>query len=911
MAKASTDNSVPNGGKIAARTALLLALLLALFFCKSFDPDEVVFSNDGPLGGLIAALNKMPDALVGAWHDLNWIGTQSPTPAINVTSILRLVAGPVIFSKIFAPVSLFLLGLGSWFFFRKLKLSNLACCLGSVATALSSHFLSTACWGVASQIIAIAADFVALGLLVDAQSPKRWVKAMLAGMLVGLNIMEGYDIGAIFSLYVAAFVLFQGLAESGPSAKEVRQGMLRLVVVTGFAVFLASEALIVLIGTQIKGVAGTEQTSDAKAEQWDFATQWSMPPSEITRVIIPGLFGYRMDTPKDMIAFQDQYEGGLYWGQVGRDPAWDRYLAGGKVGPRPQGFLRFSGGGEYAGLLVVMVALWGLAESFRKKDSIYSPNQRRFIWFWAGAAFVSLLFAFGRYAPFYRLVYMLPYFSTIRNPAKFMHPFHWSMVILFAYGIHGLSRRYMEGMAESTSGLAAHLRAWWAKAKGFDKKWTRASLGAIGISFLGLLIYTSSRPSLERHLQEMGFPDANTAAQIAGFSMKETGWYLLFLVLTVGLLTLILSGRFGGRRAKWGGVLLGVLLVVDLARADLPWIIYQNYKEKYASNPVIDLLREKPYEHRVALVPLEVERLPPEARPLAEMYLQFKGLYGVEWMQHHFPYYNIQSLDIIQMPRRPVDYVAFEKALGKTPLRRWELTNTRYLLGPAALLEMFNSQPDPGQQRFRIVTRFDMAPKPGVMNPTAYEQITANINTNGQFAIFEFKGALPRAKLYANWQVSTNDQATLDQLSDKAFSPDQTVLVDESIPASSVRTNGSAGTVEITSYAPKKVALRAKSDTASVLLLNDKYDPNWKVTVDGKTATLLRCNYIMRGVQVPAGEHAVEFVFAPSITGLYVSLAAIILGVALAGVLVVSKPKEQKPEDTSATKVPQPMAAKR
>jgi uncharacterized membrane protein YfhO len=81
--------------------------------------------------------------------------------------------------------------------------------------------------------------------------------------------------------------------------------------------------------------------------------------------------------------------------------------------------------------------------------------------------------------------------------------------------------------------------------------------------------------------------------------------------------------------------------------------------------------------------------------------------------------------------------------------------------------------------------------------------------------------------------------------------------------------------------------------------LNDKYDPNWKVTVDGKPATLLRCNYIMRGVEVPAGDHQVEFRFAPPVTGLYVSLAAIIIAVGLTGVLIISKPPEA-PDPTSA-----------
>jgi hypothetical protein len=44
-------------------------------------------------------------------------------------------------------------------------------------------------------------------------------------------------------------------------------------------------------------------------------------------------------------------------------------------------------------------------------------------------------------------------------------------------------------------------------------------------------------------------------------------------------------------------------------------------------------------------------------------------------------------------------------------------------------------------------------------------------------------------------------------------------------------------------------------------LLNDRFDPQWSVTVDGKTSTLLRCNYLMRGVQLEPGPHTVKFSF--------------------------------------------------
>ncbi len=72
--------------------------------------------------------------------------------------------------------------------------------------------------------------------------------------------------------------------------------------------------------------------------------------------------------------------------------------------------------------------------------------------------------------------------------------------------------------------------------------------------------------------------------------------------------------------------------MIDLGRANLPWIIDWNYEEKYASNPVIDFLRDKPYEHRVALEPFRAQ---PSHALLDE-------LYHYEWAQQHFQYYNIR-----------------------------------------------------------------------------------------------------------------------------------------------------------------------------------------------------------------------------------------------------------------------------
>ncbi len=218
---------------------------------------------------------------------------------------------------------------------------------------------------------------------------------------------------------------------------------------------------------------------------------------------------------------------------------------------------------------------------------------------------------------------------------------------------------------------------------------------------------------------------------------------------------------------------------------------------------------------------------------------------------------------------------------------------------------MFNAQFDPGKHRFQIVQRFNVLPKPGIAIPNgmspeqfAYylppDKVTAVLNTDGPYALFEFAGALPRAKLYSNWQVNTNDQAMLKTLADLNFDPAKTVLVSTpqaGLPA--LATNENSGTVEFKSYSPKQIVLATQSATPSVLLLNDKYDPGWHVTVDGKPAESLRCNYIMRGVYLPAGSHTVEFQFSLSNKLLYVTLTAIATGIFLTGLLVWLQRKPQ------------------
>ena len=305
--------------------SILIVVIGGLFY-KLLLPGWVMFNNDNPLGALQAQSAGAWNDITSAWSGLNWLGIGGPGGFVRLSHILFASLGPYYFLKLMAPLSLVILGLSAGFFFRQLKFTPLACVLGGLGVALHSDFFSNACWGQVSRPLTLALSFLALGLLENGGGFRSWMKVALAGMAVGMGVMEGFDIGAIFSVFVAAYVLFHAwVTGAGSPLKRLILGGARVAVVAGFAGLMGAQAISGLVGTQIKGVAIMDDKPEGKQERWDWATQWSYPKIETLGIFIPGVFGYRMDTP----------DGGNYWGTCGQTPGWETHH---------QGFARYGGG---------------------------------------------------------------------------------------------------------------------------------------------------------------------------------------------------------------------------------------------------------------------------------------------------------------------------------------------------------------------------------------------------------------------------------------------------------------------------------------------------------------------------------------------------------------------------------------
>lgn len=352
-------SSTPLRGNGWLWLTLSLVAVLVLLFSKSFVPGQAMFANDAPLGVMKIKSYAVPDAFFGNWSELGWLGGDNGTVPPNLHGLM-LFLGPLGYLNFSVPLSLLLLGWCAWLFFRQLGFRPMVCALGGIAAALNMNYFSNACWGLPSRASCLAMVFLALAALHSGLKSHGWIKAILAGLAIGLSISEGGDNGAFFSLFVAAYAFWIAVSGEGGLVKKCIFAALRVAVMAIFAAVLATQMIELFVSTSVKGIVGTAQDAETKEKRWDFATQWSLPKAETLRVIIPGLYGYRMDTP----------DGGSYWGRVGEAPG------------APEQYPRSSGAGEYAGVLVVLVACWALAGAASRKDKIFSPHERKMIWFW-------------------------------------------------------------------------------------------------------------------------------------------------------------------------------------------------------------------------------------------------------------------------------------------------------------------------------------------------------------------------------------------------------------------------------------------------------------------------------------------------------------------------------------------------
>lgn len=283
-----------------------------------------------------------------------------------------------------------------------------------------------------------------------------------------------------------------------------------------------------------------------------------------------------------------------------------------------------------------------------------------------------------------------------------------------------------------------------------------------------------------------------------------------------------------------------------------------------AENDVIRLLKADMPERRVALV-------------------SQSGFYNL-WLTYLFPYHQIKTLNITQMPRMPIDYKKFLESVGRNPLRMWQSAAVGYVLAPAQVWTQI--QQDPGMRdSFELVYAYNVQQQDmGVI------VIPATASNPGQHVVLRLKAAAPRYALVAGWECLA-DQEALKRLASGSQRLFEKVLVAPESAAGlpTLAGQGMVGSVRRQSSTPERTVLEVSTEQPAILRIADKYDPDWKVWIDGRRVPMLRVDFIFQGVYIESGRHEVVLHFAPPTWPLWCQAIGILLCLGAAAPIIFAR----------------------
>jgi hypothetical protein len=109
----------------------------------------------------------------------------------------------------------------------------------------------------------------------------------------------------------------------------------------------------------------------------------------------------------------------------------------------------------------------------------------------------------------------------------------------------------------------------------------------------------------------------------------------------------------------------------------------------------------------------------------------------------------------------------------------------------------------------------------------------------------------------------------------------------------------SLATISLNLYKPNHIIYTSNNKNNGFAVFSETYYKNgWKATIDGKETKIFNVDYVLRGIQIPAGKHTIEFKFAPQVvkTGSIIALLSsiVMLLVIIGGVYFDNRKKSKE-----------------
>jgi len=249
-------------------------------------------------------------------------------------------------------------------------------------------------------------------------------------------------------------------------------------------------------------------------------------------------------------------------------------------------------------------------------------------------------------------------------------------------------------------------------------------------------------------------------------------------------------------------------------------------------------IREEPTELTLQK-PDAIAKLQTAEKPFRVSVLD-RAAYNI-WVTSLFRLHGIECIEMPSDSRPSPLRKIFFYSNAISPVKRWQYSNVKYILGPRQGLEMYLRQ---------LGVRNDFVP-------------FYSYDLNGQkHAVYEYKNSLPRVYAVGDWVIKTNADDAVKFISLPSTDPRKiAVVMDSSISEQSL--SNFSSTVKIDSYEPEEIKASVTLSAPGIAALITEPASGWRVKVDGKEKETFRCNLMHQGVMVPAGNHSVVFYYSP------------------------------------------------
>ena len=99
------------------------------------------------------------------------------------------------------------------------------------------------------------------------------------------------------------------------------------------------------------------------------------------------------------------------------------------------------------------------------------------------------------------------------------------------------------------------------------------------------------------------------------------------------------------------------------------------------------------------------------------------------------------------------------------------------------------------------------------------------------------------------------------------FNPKDTAVVDEryKLLLQNLGTADSASEIKMTKFDNDQIEYASQTSSERLAVFSEIYYKDWNAYIDGKKSEILKVNYVLRGLVIPAGKHEIVFKFEPKV----------------------------------------------